>query len=270
MNLLQAIVLGIVQGLTEFLPISSSGHLRIVPALFGWDDPGTAFTAVLQLGTIAAVLVYFASDIRRIFMAWIRGLRDAGARNADYKLGWMIVLGTLPISVLGLLLRHWVSDQGRNLTLIGTTLIVFGVVLAIAERFGKQRREIEALSVRDGVAIGFAQAAALVPGVSRSGATISAGLALGMTREAAARFSFLLSIPAIVLSGLFELKDLGDNSSASATATIVAVIVSFVVGYLSIAFLLRFLAHHSTYVFSIYRVALGSLVLILVAAGSIN
>ncbi len=270
MNLLQAIVLGIVQGLTEFLPISSSAHLRIVPALLGWEDPGTAFTAVIQLGTIAAVLVYFARDIQRVIAALVVGLRNPRRRGSDFRLGCMIALGTVPISVLGLAFHNWISSHARNLNLIGAALIVFGIVLALAERYSSQRRALEHMTVRDGALIGCAQAAALIPGVSRSGATISAGLGLGLTREAAARFSFLLSIPAIVLSGLFELKDVGGGHGPGLAATVVATLVSFVVGYASIAFLLRYLARHTVYVFAGYRVILGSLVLILTATGAIH
>ena len=271
MNLFHAIVLGLVQGLTEFLPVSSSGHLRIVPAFLGWDDPGTAFTAVIQLGTMAAVLLYFAADIKRVLGAWLAGLFNASKRdNLDYRMGWMIVLGTVPISLIGLVFRHQISSGGRNLYIIGTMLIVFGVVLALADRFGSQRREVEQMTVRDGFLIGVAQTLALIPGVSRSGSTISAGLAFGLTRAAAARYSFLLSIPAVVLSGLFELKDIGGADSPGLMPTLVATVVAFVVGYASIAFLLRYLERHTVYVFSAYRIVLGAVVLALVASNTIS
>ena len=271
MNLFHAIVLGLVQGLTEFLPVSSSGHLRIVPAFLGWDDPGTAFTAVIQLGTMAAVLLYFAADIKRVLGAWLAGLFNASKRdNLDYRMGWMIVLGTIPISLIGLVFRHQISSGGRNLYIIGTMLIVFGVVLALADRFGSQRREVEQMTVRDGFLIGVAQTLALIPGVSRSGSTISAGLAFGLTRAAAARYSFLLSIPAVVLSGLFELKDIGGADSPGLVPTLVATVVAFVVGYASIAFLLRYLERHTVYVFSAYRIVLGAVVLALVASNTIS
>ena len=271
MDAFQAIVLGIVQGLTEFLPISSTGHLRIVPAFAGWEDPGTAFTAVVQLGTMLAVLVYFRHDLWRIARAWLRSLRDPRARGTlDARLGWFIILGTIPISVFGLLFKDQIETDARQLTLIGITLIALGIVLQAAEKFGSKRRDIDTLTMRDGWIIGFAQAAALVPGVSRSGATISAGLFLGLNREAAARYSFLLSVPAVVASGLFELKDIGGDNSAGFGATALATLLAFVVGYASIAFLLRFLARHPVTVFVVYRVGLGIVVLALVASGAIS
>jgi undecaprenyl-diphosphatase len=267
----QAIVLGIVQGLTEFLPISSTGHLRIVPAFAGWDDPGSAFTAVVQLGTMAAVLLYFRADLWRIAKAWLGSLRDPALRSTlDARMGWYIILGTIPIGIFGLLFRHPIKNGARDLYLIGSALIVFGLIMLVAERMATQRRELEDLDRRDGIGIGLAQALALVPGVSRSGATISAGLFLGLTREAAARYSFLLSIPAVVLSGLFELKDIGDGSGPGAGPTIIATVLAFVVGYASIAWLLRFLTTHTLLPFVIYRVVLGALVIALTAAGAIS
>jgi undecaprenyl-diphosphatase len=201
---LQAIVLGIVQGLTEFLPISSSAHLRIVPAFAGWEDPGAAFTAVVQLGTIAAVLIFFRRDLLAIARALLAGLRDAAARKTiEFRLGVFIALGTIPISVIGVALKDSIEGEFRTLELIGAALIVAGLVLALSERIGRRERALEQITTRDAAVIGLAQAAALVPGVSRSGATISAGLFLGLDRVAAARYSFLLSVPAIVLSGLY-------------------------------------------------------------------
>ena len=270
MDALQAIVLGIVQGLTEFLPISSSGHLRIVPAVFGWDDPGAAFTAVVQLGTMAAVLLYFRGDLWRIGRATLAGLRDPEQRRTlDARLGWYIVLGTIPISVIGLLFADPIETEFRNLYLIGTTLIVFGLIMLWADRVSKRERGVESLSARDGVTIGFAQALALVPGVSRSGATISAGLLLGLDRTAAARFSFLLSVPAVVLSGLFELRHIGDPGGASVGITALAVLLAFVSGYASIALLLRYLVRHGLGVFVGYRLVVGVLVIALAATGAI-
>jgi undecaprenyl-diphosphatase len=267
---LQAIVLGIVQGLTEFLPISSSGHLRIVPALFGWDDPGAAFTAVVQLGTMAAVLIYFRADLWRIGRAWLAGLRDADARRTlDARLGWYIIVGTIPISVIGLLFADPIETEFRNLYLIGTTLIVFGALMLWADRVSKRERGIDSLSGRDGLAVGFAQALALVPGVSRSGATISAGLLLGLDRTAAARFSFLLSVPAVVLSGLFEMRHIGESGGASFGMTTLAVVLAFVSGYASIAFLLRYLVRHGLGVFVAYRFVVGGVVIALAATGVI-
>jgi undecaprenyl-diphosphatase len=267
---LQAIVLGIVQGLTEFLPISSTAHLRIVPAIFGWQDPGTAFTAVVQLGTMLAVLIYFRDDLWRILKAWVAGLRDPRQRRTlDARLGWYIILGTIPIGILGLALKHPIEHQFRSLYLIGASLVVGGVVLAWIDITARRRRHIEQLDERDGAFIGVAQALALVPGVSRSGATISAGLLRGLTREAAARYSFLLSVPAVVLSGLFELKDVGSGGGAGPVSTVIAVLLAFVVGYASIAFLLRYLAEHTLRIFVLYRVGIGLLVIVLAAAGAI-
>jgi undecaprenyl-diphosphatase len=271
MDALQAIVLGIVQGLTEFLPISSTAHLRIVPAFCGWDDPGAAFTAVVQLGTMAAVLLYFRHDLWNIARAWLRSLRDPVVRRTlDARLGWYIIVGTIPISIFGVLFKDKVETDARQLTLIGIMLIVFGLVLEAAERVGRKERGIASLTMRDGVTIGFAQAAALVPGVSRSGATISAGLFLGLDRAAAARYSFLLSVPAVVLSGLFELKDVGEGGGAGALPTAIATVLAFIVGYASIAWLLKYLVRHPVTIFVIYRVGLGALVLALVASGAIS
>ena len=271
MSLLEAIVLGIVQGLTEFLPISSTAHLRIVPAFAGWEDPGAAFTAVTQLGTLAAVLLYFRRDLLGIARAWISGLRDPVLRTSpESRLGWYILIGTIPILVFGFLFSHQIETGARSLRLIGTTMIVLGLVLLAAEQVGARSRPLDSLRRRDGIVIGFAQAAALIPGVSRSGATISAGLFLGLERAAAARYSFLLSIPAVVLSGLYELRDIGGDSNATIGATAIATVLAFVVGYASIALLLRYLATHTVYVFVAYRIAAGVLVLALVSAGTIH
>lgn len=271
MDTLQAIVLGIVQGVTEFLPISSTGHLRVVPAFLGWDDPGAAFTAVTQLGTMAAVLIYFRSDLARILVAWLRGLRDPAARRApDSLMGWWIVLGTVPIALFGFAFRDLISSSARSLYVIGTTLVVVGVVMAVAERVGRKLRPMESIGPRDGLVIGLAQACALIPGVSRSGATITAGLFLGLERAAAARYSFLLSVPAIVLAGVFELRNIGEDGGAPLGPTLIATALAFVTGYLSIAFLLRFLATHTVDLFVVYRIALGLLVLVLAASGTIS
>ena len=274
MSVLEAIVLGIVQGLTEFLPISSTGHLRIVPAFMGWEDPGAAFTAVTQMGTMAAVLLYFRADLLRIAKAWIRSLRDKEARHElDARLGWYIVLGTIPIGIFGLAFKDQIENGARDLYLIAIALIVLGLVLLWAEKVGKKDRPIERITTRDGIAIGFAQALALVPGVSRSGATLTAGLFMGLEREAAARYSFLLSVPAVVLSGLLELGTIlggGDKQDTPIGAVIVATILAFIVGYASIAFLLRYLSNHTTTVFVVYRVGLGVLVLVLLSAGVIS
>jgi undecaprenyl-diphosphatase len=271
MDFFQAIVLGIVQGLTEFLPISSTGHLRIVPAFMGWEDPGAAFTAVTQLGTMAAVLLYFRADLWRIVTAFLRGLRDPSERRGlDFRMGVLILIGTIPIAIFGFLFRHQIEDSARSLTLIGTMLIVLGLALLLAEKVGRRDRSLDTISTRDGIAIGFAQALALVPGVSRSGATLTAGMFLGFDRESAARYSFLLSVPAVVLSGLFELRDVGEGGGFGAGATIVSTLLAFAVGYASIAFFLRFLASHTLKSFVAYRVVVGALVIAFAAAGTIN
>ncbi len=274
MSTLEAIVLGIVQGLTEFLPISSTAHLRIVPAFLGWEDPGAAFTAVTQLGTMAAVVVYFRRDLLRIVIAWARGFRDPEVRKTlDARLGWYIGLGTIPIAVFGFLFRNPIENGARSLYLIAAALIVLGLVLLAADRLGRRDRGFEGLSARDGVVIGCAQALALVPGVSRSGATLTAGLFLGLERAAAARYSFLLSIPAVVLSGVLELGTIlsdEDGEGTTILALILATTMAFISGYAAIAFLLRFLQTHSMLVFVVYRIALGALVFALLGAGAIE
>jgi undecaprenyl-diphosphatase len=267
----QAIVLGIVQGLTEYLPVSSTAHLRIVPAFMGWEDPGAAFTAVTQLGTMAAVLLYFRADLWRIARTWTASLRQPELRrDVDARMGWYIILGTIPIGVFGLVFADQIESGARDLYLIGTTLILLGLLLLFAERVAKRDRDITAIKRRDGIVIGFAQALALIPGVSRSGATITAGLFLGFDRASAARYSFLLSVPAVVLSGVFELRKIGEEGGAGFGPTLIATICAFVVGYASIAFLLRWLAHHSTAVFVAYRVVLGVLVIALASSGVID
>ena len=271
MDAFQAIVLGIVQGLTEFLPISSTGHLRIVPAFLGWEDPGAAFTAVTQLGTMAAVLLYFRDDLWRIVTTWLRSLREPELRpSLDARMGWYIGLGTIPIAVFGLLFSNQIEDGARSLYLIGTTLIVLGLLLLLAEKVATHERPLERINRRDAIVIGFAQACALVPGVSRSGATLTAGMFLGFDRPSAARYSFLLSVPAVVLSGLFELRKIGDEGGAGFVPTEIATLLAFIVGYATIAFLLRWLTSHSTAIFVAYRVLLGALVIGLTATGAIS
>ena len=274
MSLLEAIVLGIAQGLTEFLPVSSTAHLRIIPAFAGWDDPGAAFTAVTQMGTMTAVLLYFREDLLRISRAWLRSLRARERRRElDARLGWYIVLGTVPIGIFGVLFKDQIETGARDLYLIGTALIVLGLVLLVAEEVGTRDRGIEQIRTKDGFVVGMAQALALIPGVSRSGATITAGLFLGLNRTAAARFSFLLSIPAVVLSGLLELGSILSGEEGETTSLfglVVATALAFVTGYASIAFLLRYLTNHSTRIFVAYRVTLGTVVLVLAAAGVIE
>ena len=270
MDPLQAIVLGIVQGLTEYLPVSSTAHLRIVPAFLGWEDPGAAFTAVTQLGTMAAVLLYFRTDLWRIARTWLASLRQPELRSQlDARMGWYILLGTIPIGIFGVVFSDQIESGARELYVIGTTLIVLGLLLLYAEHVARRDRDLTDIKRRDGIIIGFAQACALVPGVSRSGATITAGLFLGFDRESAARYSFLLSVPAVVLSGVFELRKIGDHDGAGVGPTILATVLAFIVGYASIAFLLRWLARHSTAIFVAYRVVLGAVVLVLTGAGVI-
>jgi undecaprenyl-diphosphatase len=271
MDALQAIVLGIVQGLTEFLPVSSTGHLRIVPAFLGWEDPGAAFTAVTQLGTMAAVLLSFREDLWRITTTWLRSLREPELRDSlDARMGWYIGLGTIPIAVFGFIFKDQIEEGARSLYLIGSTLIVLGLLLLLAEKMARHDRPLERITRRDAIVIGFAQACALVPGVSRSGATLTAGLFLGFDRTSAARYSFLLSVPAVVLSGLFELRKIGEEGGAGFVPTAIATVLAFAVGYATIAFLLRWLTSHSTAIFVAYRVILGALVLILTATGAIS
>lgn len=266
---LEAAVLGILQGLTEFLPISSSAHLRIYPQLFGWGDPGAAFTAVVQIGTELAVLLYFRKDIWRIALTWLRSLRAPEYRgHTDARMGWFIILGSLPIVVLGLLFEDAIDSALRSLWVVGSTLIVFGLVLGLADRLGRNDRPIEKLTLRHAVLMGAAQAAALVPGVSRSGATISMGRALGYERAAATRYAFLLAIPAVLGAGVYKLKDVGAEANNYGWGpTIVATVISFVVGYAAIAWLLRYVSTRSYAPFVAYRVLLGGAVLLLLALG---
>ncbi|MEU4681160.1 undecaprenyl-diphosphate phosphatase [Micromonospora sp. NPDC023737] len=276
MTWVEAIVLGIVQGLTEFLPVSSSGHLRITSALFFGRDAGASFTAVTQLGTEAAVLIYFAKDIWRITRTWVVGIWDSSVRSSlDYRMAWYVIVGTIPIGIFGFLFKDQIRTAGRNLWLVATTLIVFAFVLAFAEYWGRQTRALENFRMRDGIVMGFAQAMALIPGVSRSGGTLTAGLLLNLTRETAARYSFLLAIPAVVLSGVFSLGDVFEPAAPGTAAPtvamlIVATIIAFGIGYAAIAWLLRYVAHHTLYLFVLYRVALGTLVLALLMTNTIS
>ncbi len=271
MSWFEVVVLGLVQGLTEFLPISSSAHLRIVSEVFFGRDAGAAFTAVTQLGTEAAVLLYFARDIGRLATGWLRGLTDRGARaEPEYRLAWLVILGTLPIGVLGFVFEDRIQTAARNLWLIAATLVGFGILLGLAERVGRQKVDLERMTVRQGLALGLAQAMALIPGVSRSGGTITAGLFLGLTRQAAVRFSFLLAIPAVVASGIFQLPDVLTPGGPSVAQMVVATAIAFGVGYAAIAWLLRYVEHHSVYVFVWYRIALGVLLFAALGAGWIS
>jgi undecaprenyl-diphosphatase len=277
MSLLQAIILGIVQGLTEFLPISSTAHIRIVPVLFGWhfyggttNDPGAPFTAVVQLGTTLAIVLYFWRELLHVTVAWFRGLYDRSVRGTlEYKLGWYLILATVPVGVFGLIFSHQIETGARNLWIIATALIALAGLLYAAEKVGTRERDEEQITTMDAVWVGTAQALALIPGASRSGTTITAGLFRGLTREAAARFSFLLSIPAVVLSGGYEAIS-ADGKSAGVGLTGVAVVFAFVTGLASIAWLMRWISKHSTFIFIYYRVALGVLVIVLLSTGALD
>lgn len=268
MGWFEAIVLGLLQGLTEFLPISSSAHLRIAGDLAGWDDPGAAFTAVSQIGTETAVLIYFRHDIARIVTTWIRSLGNRELRSdPDARIGWLIIIGTLPIGLFGFVFRDAITGPLRDLRIIAGTLIVLGIVLAIADRVGSRERELPELTARHGVTIGFAQALALIPGVSRSGATTGAALFLGYTRAEAARYAFLLAIPAVLASGVFEAFDIGSEADTAWPQTIVGTLVAGIVGYIVIAYFMRYISTHTFTPFVIYRIALGVLVLVLLGSG---
>lgn len=282
MSWFESFILGLVQGLTEFLPISSSAHLRLTAAFAGWQDPGAAFTAVTQIGTEAAVIIFFRKDIVRIVSAWGRSLVNREMRrNHDAQLGWLVIVGSIPIGVLGLTFKDQIEGPFRDLRLIATTLIVLGIILGIADRLAardarggehRQRRNhktIDQLTVRDGLLYGCAQALALVPGVSRSGATISGGLFMGYTREAAARYSFLLAIPAVMASGFFELTEIGEGH-VSWGPTIFATVLAFFVAYAVIAWFMKFISTRSFMPFVIYRVLLGIALLVLVATGTLS
>lgn len=266
---LDALILGIVQGLTEFLPVSSSAHLRILgPLLPGGGDPGAAFTAITQLGTELAVLIYFRKEVLAMLRAWCTSLpmllrrKPGHALQPDARLAWLVILGTIPICIFGLLLREWIETTFRTLALTAIMLIVFGVALGLAEKHGLQQRRIGQLGWRDGILLGLAQAMALIPGVSRSGGTITAGLLLGMTREAAARFSFLLAIPAVLLSGFYQLIFKREPMGLEMwLMTLTSTLVAFAVGYAVIVWFMRLISHKGFGVFVIYRIVLGFAIL---------
>jgi undecaprenyl-diphosphatase len=281
LNLFDAIVLGIVQGLTEFLPISSSAHLRIVPALLGWEDPGAAFTAVIQIGTLVAVLVYFRRDIARIGAAWLRGIATGHPlAELDSRLGWMMILATLPIVVCGLAFKNAIETTLRSLYVVSTALIALALLLAAAEIFMQRQRQahrpprhLTEITWGDAIVMGLAQALALIPGSSRSGVTITAGLFSGLSRETAARFSFLLSLPSVLAAGVYQLYSEREallGSQDDVTAIVVATLAALVSGYASIAFLLYYLKTRTTYIFVFYRVALGLLILYWLSTGALS
>lgn len=268
MGLIEAVVLGLVQGITEFLPVSSTAHLRLAPELFGWKDPGAAYSAVIQLGTTTAVIVYFWRDLIRIAIAMYRGVvAKQPFATPDAKLGWGVVLGTIPIGIAGLALKDLIEKQFRSLYVIALSLIILAIVLFIVERLAKHQRTINDITLKDSIIVGCCQAVALIPGSSRSGTTLTGALFLGFKREDAARFSFLLSIPATVLAGVFELKHLMEAPDRPVMALVVGTIVAFASGLAAIAGLLRLLRAHTTLIFVGYRIALGVLLLVLLQSG---
>jgi undecaprenyl-diphosphatase len=268
---LQAIILGISQGLTEFLPISSTAHTLIVSRLLGWPDPGAAFTAVTQVGTELAVVIYFRNDIARILKAWFASLTNADWRsNPDAKMGWYVIIGTIPIGIAGLVFKSSIETTARNLWLVAGSLIVMGILLGLADRYAKHiKREVD-LNTKNAILFGLGQALALIPGVSRSGATITAGLAMGFKRDVAARYSFLLAIPAVFASAALTAGDIASDDFVNWPATIVATVVAFVVGYFVIAGLMKYLQTRTFLPFVIYRIGLGTLLLVLLATGVLS
>ncbi len=278
MNFLQAIILGIVQGLTEFLPVSSSAHVQIaselmqVPGLSDKNSATTAFIATIQLGTEAAVLIYFAKDIGRLVSAWFKGFFSSSARaNADYKMAWFVIIASIPVGIAGLLLRHFIEDTVRTLWVIAVTLILFGLILLLADRLGSKQKVIKELTFGSALGFGLGQMLSVVPGVSRSGASISFGLLAGFNRAAAARFSFLIGIPAVLASGLIQFKDSYQNLDTDAlTGTLIATVTSFIVGYMVIAGLLKYLNKGSFMPFVIWRVTVGVGLMVLLSLGLIS
>ena len=285
MTFLEAIILGLIQGLTEFLPISSSAHVRVAGELMNpGQDPGAAFTAIIQLGTEAAVLIYFWSDITRIIGRWFKALAGKVPHSdPDVRMGWLVIIGSIPIGVLGLLFEDQIDHTLRNLYITAIMLIVFGLLLGMADRIAPQRKELKELSVRDGILFGLAQALALIPGVSRSGGTITAGLLMGYTRQAAARYAFLLAVPAVFASGLYKAaKEVpvlltADGRAAAAAAgepsllaIVVATVVAFVVGYAVIVWFMRVIETRSYMMFVIYRVGAGLVLLALLGVGALD
>jgi undecaprenyl-diphosphatase len=271
MSWIEAVVLGIAQGLTEFLPISSSAHLFVISQLLGWEDPGAAFTAVTQIGTETAVLIYFRKDLIRIISTWFRSLTDRSLRgHIDARMGWYVIIGTIPIVALGLIFTEQIETIARNLWLTAAMLAFFGVLLGLADKFGRQARPVSQLRTRDAIALGCAQALALIPGVSRSGATITMGLSLGLTREAATRYAFLLAIPAVLGSGAYEATRISNAAETSWGPIILATVVSFAIGYLVIAWLIRYVSSNSYLPFVVYRLALAALIVVLLSLGVLS
>jgi undecaprenyl-diphosphatase len=268
---LQAVVLGVSQGLTEFLPISSTAHTLILSRLLGWQDPGAAFTAVTQVGTELAVVIYFRHSIVEILSAWVRSLFSREWRSdANARMGWFIIFGTLPIALAGLAFRDAIQTTARNLWLVAFALIVMGLILGAADKFAKHTLDESDLNLKRGLIFGIGQALALIPGVSRSGATITFGLGMGFKREVAARYSFLLAVPAVFASALLEAKDISTDSYANWPATLVATAIAFLVGYFVISTLMKYLATNTFKPFVIYRLSLGTVLIVLLATGVIT
>ena len=274
MSIIEAIVLGLVQGLTEFIPISSTAHLEIVPVLLGWGDPGAAFSAVVQFGTWIAALIYFASDIVRMIRGFFRGLANRNLLgDTDSREAWLVIIGTIPIVILGLALKKHIESTFRGLWVITTMVIVVAILLWLAELYAKRRqlRNFEQMTVTDAVVIGCGQCLALIPGSSRSGSTIMPALFRGIDRPTAARYSFLLSLPAVGAAGFLELfKERHHLGELGWTSIVVSIVVAFIFGYASIWFLIRYLKTHTTAVFIYYRLALGVLMIVLLATGYIK
>lgn len=272
-EILKAILLGVVQGLTEFLPVSSTAHLRIIPSFFGWGDIGASYTAVIQVGTMIAIILYFRSDLMNMTRAMLLSLKTKDFNSKDTRLLIMIIIGTIPIVIAGFLLKDLIRHQFRNMYIVAASLIFFSIILMIADRFTKKKVDLSSITYKDGIIVGIFQAMALIPGASRSGSTISGAFFRNMTREDAARFSFLLSIPAVLLSGVYELFSQratllsGDSAILS---LVIATVVSGVVGYWSIWFLLSYIKKHSMMLFVVYRVIIGILIIILLSTGIIQ
>lgn len=274
-SILEATVLGIVQGLTEFLPISSSAHLRVVPTFIGWGDPGAAYSAVLQLGSVAALLAYFARQITSITLGFVSAIKEKDYQSSDFKLFTGIIIGTAPICIIGLAIKSLLEQKDsplRSLELIATVSIVMGLLLVVAEVVGNQKKNLKQMGIKDGFIVGLGQALALIPGCSRSGSTLTVAMLLGLNRADAARFSFLLGIPAVVLSGLLELKELFEIgiSDIGIPGLICGLIASTVVSYLAIAWMIKFLEKHSTWWFVVYRVLFGAFILYALKTGLIS
>ena len=274
-TIFRAIVIGIVQGLTEFLPISSTAHVKVVPVLLGWGDPGVSFTAVIQLGSVAAILWYFWDDLSSVTVAFIQSVLKQDFSSPSFRLGLGILLGTLPIVVIGLYVKLFVPDYDssiiRTTGAIAITSIVMAILLGLAEVVGSRKRDFSKLGLGDGIGVGLAQALAIIPGVSRSGSTLTAGLFMGLKRETAARFSFLLGMPAILLAGLVSLTDVvGETSEVALLPLLAGLLAAVVSSYAAIAWLIEFLKKHSTWVFVWYRLAFGAVLLIAIATNTIK